>query len=95
MPTETIERPIIRDVDRGTTNDEWGVMIFNDDITPYDAVVAILMVATGCSLEEAEMETWEAHHHGRALVHYGTNAECNRVASTIESIGVKTKVVEI
>ena len=50
------------------------------------------MNATGCDLDEASMETWEAHHFGKAPVHFDSEAECRHVAQMIEQIGVKTSV---
>ncbi|RYG41730.1 ATP-dependent Clp protease adaptor ClpS, partial [bacterium] len=46
------------------------VVIFNDDTTPFETVIGALIRATDCSSEEAELETWEAHHCGKASVHY-------------------------
>ncbi len=68
------------------------VTIFNNETNSLDEVVGILMRATGCDVSEAEIETWEAHHHGKAPVHFANEATCNEVASIISSIGVKTTV---
>ena len=68
------------------------VILYNDDHTPYDAVVRVLMEATGCPLEEAHTETWEAHHFGQAPVHFAGEAACQAVAAIIGRIGVKTAV---
>jgi hypothetical protein len=70
----------------------WMVRIFNNDHTPVLAVIHILMVATGCSREEAEIETWEAEHYGQASVHFDGEIECRRVAGVIDKIGVQTAV---
>ena len=71
----------------------WMTVIFNDDTTPMDDVVAILMIATGCDAEEAHIEMWEAHTFGKAPCHFGTQDECEKVARTIAGIGVETEVV--
>ncbi|MBA3725224.1 MAG: ATP-dependent Clp protease adaptor ClpS [Armatimonadetes bacterium] len=39
--------------------------IFNNDTNSFDEVVAVLMMATSCTIEEAQIETWEAHTFGR------------------------------
>ena len=67
-------------------------VIFNNDHTPQDVVVAILIKATGCTAEEAMIEMWEAEHYGKAAVHFANESECKRVATIIESVGVKTTV---
>lgn len=69
------------------------VRIFNNTYNSVDEVVCILMRATGCSLEEAAIETWEAHHYGHASVHFGGQEECESVARVIFSIGVVTEVL--
>ena len=68
------------------------VTIFNNDTNSVDEVIFILMHATGCNRQEAEIETWEAHHFGKAPVHFSSKTECNQVAELISSIGVKTEV---
>ena len=70
----------------------WMVVIYNDDHTPYDMVILAIMRATGCGRHEAEMETWEAHHFGKAPVHFAAKDECEKSAAVIASIGVKTEV---
>jgi ATP-dependent Clp protease adapter protein ClpS len=68
-------------------------IIFNDDHTPIDLVVLTVIAATKCSVEEAEIETWEAHHYGKAPIHFSSESECDQVARVLQSIGVKTEVV--
>lgn len=68
------------------------VMIYNNDHNTFDEVIEVLIVATGCDYEEAAIEAWEAHHFGRAPVHFSTQPECEDVASTIASIGLRTEV---
>jgi ATP-dependent Clp protease adaptor protein ClpS len=70
----------------------WMVVIFNNDYTPVDMVVLALIRATACTLQEAEMETWEAHNFGKAPVHFASKNECEKAATIISSIGVKTEV---
>jgi ATP-dependent Clp protease adaptor protein ClpS len=72
--------------------ERWMVVIFNNDTTPADAVLLILMQATKCDAEEAYMEMWEAHTFGKASVHFAPLAECEAVAELIETVGVKTEV---
>lgn len=81
-------QPIETDNDRG----RYMVEIFNNDHTPFDTVVAILMEATGCDVEEAAMEAWEAHTFGQTPVHFAGEQKCLRVASVISSVGVRSEV---
>ena len=68
------------------------VTIFNNDTTSVDVVISTLMFATGCDAHEATMETWEAHHFGKAPVHFANDHECKEIASKIERAGIKAEV---
>lgn len=83
--SETVEK-------QSSTGGRFAAIIHNDDVTPFDDVIEIIMLATSCSVEEARIETWEAHTFGQAPVHFASEAECARVASTIATIGVVTEV---
>ena len=59
--TVTIPIPKL-DIKPETTPDRgWKVILFNDDVTPYDLVVFALQRAAGLSIEVAEMVALEAH----------------------------------
>ncbi len=90
LATETVKRP--EELTPGVGGGDHCVIIFNNDTNSFDEVIYILCVATGCPLEEAEMETTEAHLHGRAYVHFADRAECERAATIIRSIGVRAVV---
>ena len=70
------------------------VIVYDNDVNTYDDVVEVLLKATDCSLEEAEIETWEVDHLGKSVVHHGGKEECNRVAGIIRTIGIRVEVVE-
>lgn len=81
-----------RQPNSATQTRRYRTIIFNDDHTPMDVVVMVLMRATGCDAEEAYIEMWEAHTFGKADVHFDSLAECERVASIIGSVGVIAEV---
>lgn len=68
------------------------VVIFNNDYTPFEIVIRVLMSSTGCDLEEASIEAWEAHNFGTAPVHFAGEPACHAIAAMISSVGVKTEV---
>ncbi|HRJ27779.1 MAG TPA: ATP-dependent Clp protease adaptor ClpS [Fimbriimonadaceae bacterium] len=70
----------------------WMVVIYNNETNSVDEVIDILMQATGCDLEEASIETWEAHHYGQAPVPFDSRTECEGIAEMIAAIGVRTAV---
>jgi ATP-dependent Clp protease adapter protein ClpS len=73
------------------TQRPWIVILYNDDYHPYDQVVFQVQKATGCSLEEAEWITREAHTTGRAIAYTGTLEECERVAGVLRQIRLQVE----
>jgi ATP-dependent Clp protease adaptor protein ClpS len=92
--TVTVPRPE-RAEEVGNTESGWIVIVYDNPVNTFEQVIGILQKATGCSLEEAEMETWEVHHVGRSVVHHGDQAECERAASVIATIGIQVKVEQL
>jgi len=86
-----IEKPETFHTDTGS-GDFWVVTVFNNDHNTWDEVVDILMKATGCGIDEAEMETWEIDNLGKSVVHHGDKDECEGVAEVIREIGIEVKV---
>jgi len=70
------------------------VIVYDNDKNTWDQVVGILQKATGCTQEEAEIETWEVDNLGKSVVHHGGKEECNRAAGIIRTIGIRVEVVE-
>lgn len=77
--TVTIAKPKINQLTDTTPDRGWKVMLFNDDVTPYDLVVFGLQRAAGLSVEVAEMVALEAHREGEAVVKRGLNEEDARI----------------
>ena len=74
--------------------DGYIVIVYNNDHNTYAEVISILMQATACTQEEAEIETWEIDHLGQSVVHHGAQEECERVAAVIRTIGIHVEVIE-
>lgn len=68
--------------------------VFNNEVNTYAQVIEILMRATGCGIDEAEIETWEIDHLGAAVVHHGGEEACRDAAVVIASIGIRVEVSE-
>ncbi len=97
MPADTITHrlPDLSDDTTHQSTGEYIVIVFDNDHNTFEEVIGILQKATGCSLEEAQMETWEVHHTGRSVVHHGDQAECERAAGVIATIGIKVAVERV
>ncbi len=77
----------------GTGHDfGWIVTVFNNNYNTWDEVIYILQKATGCSMDEAYIETWEIDNLGQSVVHHGSEKECEKVASIIATIGIRVEV---
>ena len=90
LPEKPLVRPRVEEEEERLRR-PWIVILYNDDWHPYDQVVFQVQKATGCSLEEAEWITWEAHTQGRAIAYTGTAEECERVAGVLREIRLQVE----
>jgi ATP-dependent Clp protease adapter protein ClpS len=89
-----IEKPEIEEKGPGSGGGHWIVTVYDNDYNSIDQVILILLKATGCTLREAEIETWEIHNLGQSVVHHGEEDECQKVADVIAQIGIRVEVSE-
>ncbi len=88
--SQTVLQPEVLNPD--TQDGGWMVVIYNNEHTMMDEVIEVLMRATGCDMQEAYIEMWEAHTFGKASVHFSNRADCEEAALVIQSIGIQTEV---
>ena len=73
------------------------VILFNDDVNPFDSVVAQITKATKCSMDKAMSIALEAHTKGKSVAFSGYLERCEvveqvlsgpplRLGTSIESI---------
>jgi ATP-dependent Clp protease adapter protein ClpS len=86
--------PDLQEQGPGTGEGGYVVIVYNNDHNTYDEVINILQRATGCTFEEAYIETWEIDHLGKSVVHHGDADECERAAGIIRTIGIQVEVRE-
>ena len=89
--SQTLQAP--ETTDGATARGRWMTVIYNNEHTSMDEVVEVLMRATGCDEDEAEIEMWEAHTYGKAPVHFSSRDECERASDVIGRVGIRTEVV--
>ncbi len=70
------------------------VIVYDNDSNTVLEVINILIMATQCSFDEAEIEAWEVDHLGKSVVHHGGKEECERAAGIIRQIGIRVEVIE-
>lgn len=91
LPQRPLVRPEVEEEAEERLRRPWVVILYNDEWHPYDQVVFQVQKATGCSLEEAEFITWEAHTEGRAIAYTGAAEECERVAGILRQIRLQVE----
>jgi ATP-dependent Clp protease adapter protein ClpS len=91
--TSVVEAPEIAHPGTGSGGG-WVVTVYDNDYNTLDEVMAVLMIATECTSEEAYIETWEVHHMGSSVVHHSGEEECTRIAEIIATIGIRVEVSE-
>ncbi len=87
-----IENPDLKELGPVSGDGGYIVTVYDNDYNTVFEVISILMEATGCDLNEAEIETWEVHNLGKSVVHHGGEQECREVADVIATIGIRVEV---
>lgn len=88
----TLEAPGLQEQIGERADIGWIVTVYDNEHNTYEEVMMILMVATGCSGEEAYIETWEIDHLGKSVVHHAGEKECREIAELISKIGIQVEV---
>ncbi len=86
-----LENPVEFDSSSGS-GDHWIVTVFDNPKNTWDQVMNILIEATGCTFDEAHIETWEIDRLGKSVVHHGDQEECEQAARIIARIGIRVEV---
>jgi ATP-dependent Clp protease adapter protein ClpS len=82
-----------RDLDEaGARDGPFHVILYNDDVHPFDAVVRQVQKATGAPAGEAFVITLQAHEQGRAVCFAGSAEACQRVADVLREIALHVEV---
>ncbi|MFM9873966.1 MAG: ATP-dependent Clp protease adaptor ClpS [Fimbriimonadaceae bacterium] len=85
LEPDTIQTPA-EQADKG-----WIVTVYDNSFNTYLEVMTILMLATKCDAEEAEIETWEIDNLGQSVVHRDSDQACQEAAKLIATIGIRAE----
>jgi ATP-dependent Clp protease adaptor protein ClpS len=92
VPTQTQIRP---EADSATgLGQPWMVILFNDDYHTFEAVIAQVQKATGCSPGEACQITYAAHTNGQAVAYVGDKPQCGQVVKVLREIDLRVELEE-
>ena len=72
----------------------WMVVLFNDEVHAFDAVITQVQKATGCSSSEAFQITYAAHSNGQAVAFVGDKPQCEQVATVLREIDLHVELEE-
>jgi ATP-dependent Clp protease adapter protein ClpS len=67
----------------------YNVILFNDDVNPFDAVVLQIIKATKCLPEKAMAIALEAHTNGKAVSFTGYKERCEVIESILSGPPLK------
>lgn len=88
-----MESTVTKDLSKVTNilGNPYNVILFNDYVHPFDAVVAQVMKATGCAPANAMAITLNAHTQGKAVAFTGYKERCEVVESILSGPPLKLK----
>lgn len=81
--------------DEAETKRTHRVLLWNDDVTPYQAVVMIVMACCFKTTEEAEQITLIAHTKGKAYCYSGSESDCELVTNNLNAFGLNAEMVTL
>ena len=91
LPDVLTDEDVETDLDDSLAN-PWQAVLYNCDCHTYAQVIQQLMLAIGCSQDQAYELAWAVDHHGRASVYFGEKTECERVVHILRDIGLRAEV---
>jgi protocatechuate 3,4-dioxygenase beta subunit len=93
MSHKVLEPEVIKSHSSSSDNSpRWMTVIFDNDTVPRELVVLTILAQTGCTVEEAEIEVWEAEKYGKAPIHFADKEFCTKLAAEFSRIKVKAEV---
>ena len=91
LPDVSTVEDVETDIDDGSLDNPWQAVLYNCDCHTYAQVIQQLMLAIGCSRDQAYELAWIVDHHGPS-VYFGEKAECERVVRILRDIGLLAEV---
>ena len=92
LPDVLTDEDVETDLDDNSLDNPWQAVLYNCDCHTYAQVIQQLMLAIGCSQDQAYELAWIVDHHGRASVYFGEKTECERVVRILRDIGLRAEV---
>jgi ATP-dependent Clp protease adaptor protein ClpS len=92
LPDVLTDEDVETDLDDTSLDNPWQAVLYNCDCHTYAQVIQQLMLAIGCSRDQAYELAWIVDHHGRASVYFGEKTECERVVGILRDIGLRAEV---
>jgi ATP-dependent Clp protease adapter protein ClpS len=83
------------DLDRAPNKiGNYAVRAFNNDVTPYLAVMGVFIISCGYSQKVADKYTMEIHTKGQSVCYWASKEACEAVIKDFKGIGVRAELIE-
>ena len=94
--TKTINKPTIKieGINMASLTEKWCVEALNNNVSTFQDVIKVLVNVCGHSGKDAKHYTVKIHKEGRAVVFWGSKAECEDVITAFKNIKVSCNLIE-
>jgi ATP-dependent Clp protease adapter protein ClpS len=82
--------PII--IDQIESLSEWRIIVYNNDVTPFNLVFYVLKTVVPMSDQDAFDKTQEIHSLGMAVVYSGNKKHCEKIKYALDQIKVECAI---
>jgi hypothetical protein len=76
-------------IDQINANDEYSIVAYNNEITPFQLVFYVLYSVVPLTQQEAYNKTMEIHTHGKSIVYKGEREHCYKIGDALAKISVE------
>ncbi len=76
-------------IDQINSLNEWRIIVYNNDSTPFNLVFYVLKTVVPMSDQDAYNKTQEIHNLGMAVVYSGDKKHCEKIKSALDQIKVE------
>ena len=93
--SKTIVKPVtIEGIELGSLTERYAVLAFNNDVTTFSQVIAVLMTVCGYYAEKGRQYASKIDREGKAVVYWASMERCDGLISALRGIGVESYLVE-
>lgn len=88
LETPQVSPSIIADIESVSEGESY-IIAYNNDTTPFLAVVCTLEMVVPMCKDEAETQAWTIHFFGSSIIYTGKKSHCERIGAALSKIQVQ------